>query len=221
MDDRVVPVADDAYPSLLFMDGEAAARIRRRRRKPVGWLPVYVGLLTQVAWTGRGRAKRPKNIWEVAHFARHWGWLDRSEAFKAMSLRARKGASVIVVQVWVPARVAAGNPMVLELGPPRMELLKGFCWTLLTREGENEPIGPGSEGDLPSEEAAEVSPALLDAPLRSVPDTDCFWRRRTARKQLVVDGVRAGYADRYDAADLRGWTEFSVGRPIRRTVIAP
>lgn len=75
-------------------------------------------------------------------------------AFEAMALQARQGVSSLVARVWVSVRGAHANSAVLELGAPRLEHVKDFCWKVLV---------------------AEVEPGLL----RTEPGEDTFWRRRS------------------------------------------
>lgn len=170
IDGRLTPSTPEALAKntpLVFLEGVDATRMRRRRSKPLGWLPIYIGLLGQSEWKGRGRSISPVVIHEIGHHAAHWCWLERDAALNNMAGKARQAASVIVVRVWVPVRQAAANLDVLELGPPRLELVRDLCWALL----------------------AEELKAADAAPLQDEPGQDAFWRRRPARNAKHFDAT--------------------------------
>lgn len=109
---------------LVPLQGASAARVRRLRSVPAGWVPVYLGL---VATTDSDKRTR----WLAAEHASHWAWPTLDAANRYMQRHRKQGQATLVLQVWAPARLAVTEGLV-EVGPPRHDepYVRSLCWVI-------------------------------------------------------------------------------------------
>lgn len=107
---------------LVPLVGNDAAQLRRRRRRPDGWVPVHLGLIARTKTDGR-------TSWLEGEHASHWSWPEFEVACSNMRQHNARGTTVLLLLVWCP--VWAGG--VVEVGCPEHHDLyvRSLCWTLL------------------------------------------------------------------------------------------
>jgi hypothetical protein len=107
---------------------EQAARVRGRRRKPDGWVPVHLGISARTRTDGKTR-------WLDGEHASHWAWPDLEEATRAMGALRQSGTTTLVLRVWSPVWAPDTNEVVI-VGPPQHHdpFVHSLCWALLADE---------------------------------------------------------------------------------------
>ena len=165
---EVAPEAAARSTPLVPLQGASAARVRRLRSTPAGWVPVYLGL-------GATTASDKRTKWLVAEHASHWAWPTFEAANQHMHLHRKQGQTTLVLQVWAPARPAEMEGLV-EVGPPRYDepYVRSLCWVLAQDDVPDtwaRPVGQGS-GPLEWRHRAPWEAEVLG--LRSPPKEHVF-----------------------------------------------
>lgn len=86
-----------AITCLVPLKGNAAVSARLARSKPLGWVPVYIGLVAKTFTDGRTK-------WLGARFATHWAWPGPGPAATYMGELRKQGTTVILLEAWAAVR---------------------------------------------------------------------------------------------------------------------
>lgn len=109
---------------LFSFKGEAAARLRRRRSSPEGWVQVYLGLVARTFSTKHGR-------WLEAEHASHWAWPGYPAAAGRMQQHRQHGATTLILEVWAPVW---SDPVrgIVEVGHSAHyeSFVRSLCWVI-------------------------------------------------------------------------------------------
>lgn len=130
--DREVPPEQAAEVTVLApMVGEDAARARRRKTPPHGWVAVHIGVIARTHGAGR-------TTWFEGEHATHWAWPELQQAERYMRGLRKQGTTVLVLNLWSPVWEIAGKELV-EVGSPRHDdaLLASLCWAVLRTDVRN------------------------------------------------------------------------------------
>lgn len=100
-----------------------AAELRRRRRRPEGWVPIHLGVAARTKTDGRTH-------WLDGEHASHWAWPEIDEALCAMRRLKERGTTRLVLLLWSPVW---SRGELVEVGPPEHHdpFVRSLCWTLL------------------------------------------------------------------------------------------
>lgn len=121
---EVAPEVAAWITPLVQLQGDAAARLRRRRSSPEGWVPVYMGLVARTFSAKHGR-------WLEAEHASHWAWPGYPAAAGRMQQHRQHGATTLILEVWAPVWSDPGRGIV-EVGHPvhYENFVRSLCWVI-------------------------------------------------------------------------------------------
>ena len=108
--------------------GDEAARVRGRRRKPDGWVPVHLGISARTQNDGKRR-------WLEGEHASHWAWPDLLAAKQAMGVQRQPGTTTLVLRVWSPVWSPDADEVVIVGTPQHHDpFVRSLCWALLAED---------------------------------------------------------------------------------------